>query len=110
MPSEDIYLFVGLLDFGLGIVPLLIDLVDGGLELLADFLSTHKQKRSSYITETVRWNMRNTWLYLQNVINGQFIATYSEQVNVQVNLFERPLDKRLILYRQFLLLAYVFLR
>lgn len=37
--SGGVYLFVGLLHFGLHVVPILVDLVDEAVELLAIFLS-----------------------------------------------------------------------
>lgn len=40
------HLFVGLLDLGLSVVPYVVNLVDGGLELLADFLS---RKKNNYL-------------------------------------------------------------
>lgn len=43
MLPEEHYLFVSLLHLGFGVVPLLIDLVDGGVKLLADFLLMHKE-------------------------------------------------------------------
>ena len=39
------HLFVGLRHFGLSVVPFLVDLVDGGVDLLAEFLSTHETNK-----------------------------------------------------------------
>lgn len=53
------HLFVGLRHFGLGVVPILVDLVDGGVDLLAEFLSTHETNKRLVNVSSARKSVKS---------------------------------------------------